>query len=391
MYERKLAPLLAKSLKSYDVVTLLGARQTGKTTLVQEVFKQFQYISLEDPDIRSRAVEDARGFFSTLNDEVILDEIQRVPELTSYIQTIVDQKNNKRKFVLTGSNSSMLVSSVSQTLAGRTEVFELHSLSVEELGQSKKVNSLNDFLFNGGYPRIHSQDLDSTKWLKNYFQLYVEKDIRLIANITNLDIFERFVRLTAGRVGQLINASQLGNEVGVTSPTITNWISALKSTFICFSLNPHHQNFNKRIVKTPKLYFYDTGLLCYLLGITTCDQLDIHPLRGQIFENFIVSEFVKAKTNRAKEVNLFFWRDQKGHEIDVIEDLSTHLNPIEIKMSSTFNSSFVKNIEYFNQLQSENIGKNFKKVESILIYAGEEDMLFKQIKCENWKKHFENL
>jgi len=382
MYKRALSRQLIDSLKNYPVLTLLGPRQSGKTTLVRCIFNHFDYQSLEDPDIREIAKSDPRGFLSQLSKHVILDEIQRVPELTSYIQTIVDEPSNERKFVLTGSNGLLLIDTVTQTLAGRTELFELYPLSVSEIIQKHPEYTLYEFLFFGGYPRIYNLKLNPTKWLKSYFQLYVEKDIRLITNIINLDLFEKFVKLSAGRVGQLINASSLANEVGVTSPTISGWISALKSTYICFTLSPHFKNFNKRLVKTPKLYFYDTGLLCYLLGINSMEQLNVHPLRGNIFENFIISEYIKKKNNNGEEADLYFWRDQKGHEIDLIEDRSSYLFPIEIKMSETFNKSFIKNIEYLNKLQKSDLSEC--KIKGNLIYSGSNESLYKNIKLENW-------
>jgi predicted AAA+ superfamily ATPase len=230
--------------------------------------------------------------------------------------------------------------------------------------------------------------LNPTSWLKNYFQLYVEKDIRLITNIANLDYFERFVKLSAGRVGQLVNASNLANEVGVSSPTISAWIAALKATYICFTLAPHFKKFNKRIVKSPKLYFYDTGLLCYLLGINNHEQLSTHPLRGNVFENFIVSEHFKMKINSGLEKNFYFWRDQKGHEVDLVEDKSTYLFPTEIKMSETFNSDFIKNITYLNDLQKEDIKDINPK--GAVIYSGMQENLFKEISLANWKTQFKN-
>ena len=382
MYSRLIARQLTEALEYYPVLTLLGPRQSGKTTLVRQLFSHFEYRSLEDPDIREFAASDPRGFLGQLDHRVILDEIQRVPELTSYIQSIVDEPGNSRQYILTGSNGSLLVDSVSQTLAGRTELFELFPLSVAEIAAQHPDFSLYDYLFNGGYPRIYDKALNPTRWLKSYFQLYVEKDIRLLTNITQIDLFEKFVRLAAGRVGQLLNASSLANEVGVSSPTITAWLSSLKSTFIAFTLAPHFRNFNKRLVKTPKLYFYDTGLLCYLLGIHAMDQLAVHPLRGNIFENFIISERVKSKVNKAENTELYFWRDQKGHEIDLIEDRSTYLFPIEIKMSETFNKSFIKNIEYLNKLQPEETAD--MAIKGQVVYAGTSKNIYKNIKLENW-------
>lgn len=385
MYKRLLSIQLIDSLKYYPVLTLLGPRQSGKTTLVRALFSEFDYQSLEDPDIREMASSDPRGFLRQLSRNVILDEIQRVPDLTSYIQTIVDEPGNNRKFVLTGSNGLLLVDTVMQTLAGRTELFELYPLSVSEIIQKHSDFTLNDFLFNGGYPRVYNLKLNPTKWLKSYFQLYVEKDIRMISNITHLDLFEKFVKLAAGRVGQLVNASSISNEVGVSSPTISGWISALKSTYICFTLAPHFKNFNKRIVKTPKLYFYDTGLLCYLLGINSIEQLDIHPLRGNIFENFIISEYIKKANNTGEEANFYFWRDQKGHEVDLVEDRSSYLYPIEIKLSETFNKQFIKNINYLNMLQGDDISDNLNK--GHLIYSGTNESTYKGVKLENWYQH----
>ncbi len=385
MYAREISSCLKKSLNHYPILTLLGPRQSGKTTLVRNLFKDFSYHTLEDPDTRQIAQEDPRGFLKKLSHKAILDEIQRVPILTSYLQTIVDDPKNKSQFILTGSNSLLLTDSITQSLAGRTELYELPPLSLSEIVQKNNNPQLNDLLFYGGYPRIHQEKLDPTRWLKSYFQLYVEKDIRQITNISQIDLFEKFVKLTAGRVGQLINASSLANEVGLSSPTISQWITALKSTFICFTLNPHFKNFNKRIVKTAKIYFYDTGLLCYLLGITSSDQLSIHPLRGQIFENFIISESFKKKMNKGQDTNFYFWRDQKGHEIDLIEDRSSYLFPVEIKLSQTFHPQFIKNIQYLNQLQEKDI--NLCQPKGQVIYGGENERFFKEVQIIPWREY----
>ena len=386
MYKRIITPILLKSLEKYPVLTLLGPRQSGKTTLVRNIFPEFKYTSLEDPDTREFAKNDPRAFINSLGNRYILDEVQRVPDITSYLQTIVDEPKNNKKIILTGSNGLLVNDTVTQTLAGRTELFELLPLSVSEIFQKHPEISLNELLFKGGYPRIYDADLNSTSWLKNYFQLYVEKDIRQITNVSNLDHFERFVKLSAGRVGQLVNASNLANEVGVSSPTISAWISALKATYICFTLAPHFKNFNKRIVKSPKLYFYDTGLLCYLLGINNPEQLSVHPLRGNIFENFIVSEYFKLKINSGLPKNYYFWRDQKGHEIDLIEDRSTYLFPIEIKMSETFNADFIKSINFLNGLQEDEI-KNINP-KGAVVYSGQQENTFKEISLYNWKTCF---
>jgi len=385
MYRRKLSKHIKQALKSYDVLTLLGPRQSGKTTLARHLFPNFDYRSLENPDERSFAIEDPKGFLNGLGKNCILDEFQRTPQLSSYIQGIVDEPGNNRKFVLTGSNGLLLVDSITQTLAGRTELFELPTLSYQEIVEKNKSMTLNDYLFKGGYPRIYKDKLNPTKWLRSYFQLYVEKDIRQITNIKNIDAFERFVKLAAGRAGQLLNVNSLANETGVSAPTISQWISALKTTFICFTLQPHFKNFNKRIVKSPKLYFYDTGLLCYLLGINDPKQLDTHPLRGHIFENFIISEFYKNRLNTAQENNLYYWRDQKGHEIDLVLDYSSYLFPIEIKLSQTFNSAFIKNTKYFNKLQKE-IDLVLPEKNAQVIYCGDKENIFKNTMITPWQK-----
>jgi len=384
MFKRKLAKHLKASLKKMDVLTIIGPRQSGKTTLARLLFPDFDYRTLENPDERSMATQDPKGFLNGLDKNCILDEFQRVPQLSSYIQGIVDEPNNKRKFVLTGSNGLLLIDSITQTLAGRTELFELLPLSYQEIVKKNKTMKLNDYLFNGGYPRIYKDKLNATKWLRSYFQLYVEKDIRQITNIKNIDLFERFVKLVAGRAGQLLNTNSLANETGVSAPTINQWIGALKTTFICFTLQPHFKNFNKRIVKSPKLYFYDTGLLCYLLGINDSKQLDTHPLRGHIFENFIISEFYKNQVNNAQEKNLYYWRDQKGHEIDLVLDHSSYLFPIEIKLSQTFNSSFIKNTRYFNKLQKE-ADTQLPETNAQVIYCGDKEKVFKNTKIMPWK------
>ena len=384
MFKRKLAKHLIKSIKRYDVLTLIGPRQSGKTTLTRHLFPDFDYRSLENPDERTLANEDPKGFLSGLGENCILDEFQRAPQLSSYIQGIVDEPNNKRKFVLTGSNGLLLIDSITQTLAGRTELFELPPLSYQEIAKQRKSMSLNDHMFTGGYPRIYKDKLNPTKWLRSYFQLYVEKDIRQITQIKNIDLFERFVKLVAGRAGQLYNANSLANETGVSAPTINQWFSALKTTFICFSLQPHFKNFNKRIVKSPKLYFYDTGLLCYLLGINEAKQLETHPLRGHIFENFIISETYKNLLNNAHENNLYYWRDQKGHEIDLALDNSSYLFPIEIKLSQTFNSGFIKNIKYFNKLQKE-IGTLLPDTNAQVVYCGDKLNIFNNTRITPWQ------
>jgi len=389
MYEREIATQLSESIKKLPVLTLTGPRQSGKTTLVRNLFNDYDYVSLEDPDLRNTVINDPRAFLKThQKNNLILDEIQRAPEITSYIQTIVDNPKNQQKFILTGSQSLLLIKTAGQSLVGRTRVFELLPFSIRELCKNNDQIELNKIMFYGGYPKIYDANLSPTKWHKDYFRLYIERDVRTITNFSNIDLFEKFIRLCAGRSGQLLNLSSLGTETGITQPTANSWLSALKSTYICFTLTPHYKNFNKRIIKTPKLYFYDTGLLCYLLGITSQEQLDFHPLRGNIFENFIISEFYKDKLNKDEEVRYYFWRDQKGHEIDLIEDFGTHLHPTEIKLSETFNNNFLKNIKYLNSLQNK-VPKNISLTGDV-IYAGAQEMKIDKTNIFNWKNFFLN-
>lgn len=380
MYNRIILPALQEALFHYKAITITGPRQSGKTTLVRSAFPDYVYLSLEDPDLRRIAVEDPRGLLNRYqNKNIIFDEIQRAPEITSYLQGIIDDPKNNSRFILTGSHSLLLLEAVKQSLAGRTRVFELLPLSLKELAQQKDL-TLNELMFNGLYPRIHNDSIPSTPWLKDYFRLYVERDVREIININDLDQFERFVRLCSGRVGQIVNFSSLGNEAGITQPTASAWIGAIKSTYTCFTLAPHFNNFHKRIVKSPKLYFYDTGLLCYLLGIISPEQLEVHPLRGNIFENFVISELYKQKLNQGLDTNYYFWRDQTGNEADLVEDRGTSLYPIEIKCSSTFHPDFTKGIKYLNKLQSQETTDHDA---GMVIYNGEDRLDYKGIEVRN--------
>ncbi len=379
MFKRELSNKLLGASKKYPVVTLIGPRQSGKTTLVKSIFKKYRYVSLEDMDVRLTAREDPRGFLKRFSGSLIIDEIQRAPELTSYIQTIVDETNNKRIFILTGSSQLLLMHAVKQSLAGRTKVFELLPFSIKEITQKRKM-TINEHLWTGGYPRIFDKRLNPTEWYKDYFRLYVERDINEVLKIKNIESFERFIGLTAGRVGQLLNYNSLSTEAGVGQPTIQSWVSVLKTTYICFTLQPHFRNFNKRIVKTPKLYFYDTGLLCYLLKIHSPEFLDTHPLRGSIFENFVISEFMKKKMNAGQEPNYYFWRDQKGHEVDLVEEKGMILFPIEIKFTETFQKSFLKNSEYLNNLQ-----RLTKEPSGEIVYDSQESFEFQNYHIYSWR------
>lgn len=379
MYDRQLAHEVVAAGRQYRAIVLLGPRQSGKTTLARTLFPEFRYISLEDPDVRSRALSDPRGLLGESASSLVLDEVQRAPDLLSYLQGILDDPASKRRFILTGSQNLLLAEKVSQTLAGRTRIFSLLPLSQRELLENgvRSDDVLEDRLYRGGYPRIYDQGLDPNEWLAQYYATYVERDVRSLSTISNLDLFDRYVRLLAGRTGQLLNLSSLGSDSGVSQPTAAAWLSILKTSYICLTLEPHFRNFSKRLIKSPKPYFYDTGLLCYLLRITAPEQIFSHPLRGAIFENWVVTERVKAFFNAGKEAPLYFWRDTKGHEVDLVIDRGTLLEPAEIKSGATFDPSFSAGLKYFASLQRHPGGE--------IIYGGDESFTYDAFSVTSWK------
>ena len=347
----------------FKAVAVTGARQTGKTTLVKQVFKSKPYVSLENPDMRNFALEDPRGFLQTYPNGAILDEVQRVPILFSYLQEVLDNSKVKGLFILSGSNNFLLQQTVSQTLAGRVGYINLLPFSISELKKVKLLPTDDDTLMlKGFYPPIYDQEIPPADWCPNYIRTYIEKDVRQVKNITDLIVFERFIKLLAGRSGQELNNSALAVETGVDVKTIQSWIGILESSFIIYLLKPHHKNFNKTIVKRPKVYFYDSAIVCYLLGIHDNIQLQTHPLRGAIFEGMVVTELIKKRTNAGLPINLFYWRDKTGHEIDIIIDNAGKLLPIEIKSGKTINTEFFKNMDYWSDLS--------KVKKSMVLYAG---------------------
>ncbi len=351
--------ILAEEFKS---VAVIGPRQSGKTTLVRKVFTDKPYISLENYDTRAFAMEDPRGFLATYPNGAILDEIQNVPTLFSYLQQVLDEATENGMFILTGSNNFLLQESISQSLAGRIGYLKLLPLSLKEIDQ--RDMDVNNLLFKGGYPILYSESANINRWLSNYIQTYVERDVRQLKNIMNLPSFERFIRLCAARAGQLLNMSNLAMETGVDVKTVDSWLGVLEQSFIAFRFRPYFKNYNKRIVKIPKLYFYDTGLIWALLGIENQNDVIYHPYRGNIFENMIVLELLKARWNRAKESNLYFWRDNFGNEIDVIIDRGTEQIPVEIKSGQTINSDFFKGLKYWNKITGTEGGN--------VVYGGNE-------------------
>lgn len=367
MIKRTLEPVLKKLALQYPVVTITGPRQSGKTTLSRKVFPNLHYVNLEAPDVRLFAVDDPRGFLAAHADGVILDEIQRAPELLSYIQTIVDEERRPGQFILTGSQQFEVMNTVSQSLAGRTALLKLLPLSIEEIKGQHLPDSVDRMLLSGFYPRIYDQGLNPTQAMGDYFETYVERDLRQLGAIKDLMQFERFVRICAGRTGQLLNMQSLGNDVGASHTTVRSWLTLLEASYIVFLLPPWHANISKRLVKSPKLYFYDVGLASYLLGLEDENQMSRDPLRGHLFENLVIIEALKHRYNQGKRSNLYFYRDSNGNEVDLIAENGRKLSAIEIKAGATVNPDYFKGLKSFMIA----VGDRWQ-VTSSVIYGGKD-------------------
>ena len=379
MIERTLSDKLTALSQKFQVITLTGPRQSGKTTLVKAAFPSLPYVSLEEPDIRQIALTDPRGFLSNYNDGAILDEVQHTPELFSYIQSIVDSNRNAQ-FVLTGSSNFLLMEKISQTLAGRTVILHLLPFSLTELKIGNYTfDQYESLIFNGQYPRIYDRDLHPSDFYPSYIQTYVERDVRMIKNIGDINSFIQFIQLCAGRTGQLINYTSLANDAGISPNTAKAWISILETSYIVYRLQPYHKNFNKRLVKSPKLYFYDTGVACSLLGIRNENQVGTHFLKGALFENLIINEFIKYKFNRGQRRYPYFWQDSRGKEIDCLLVDGENITPIEIKSGKTISNSYFDNLKYWYQLtgMSEDHG--------YVVYGGEQSLQTSTGSFISWK------
>ncbi|MDE6310386.1 MAG: ATP-binding protein, partial [Muribaculaceae bacterium] len=341
MIERTLSPKIQQLATKFPVVALTGPRQSGKSTLLKHLFPEYRYVSLEDLDMRAFAMSDPRGFLATYDRQVIIDEAERVPELFSYLQTHIDKLNEPGMYLLSGSRNFHLMDAIDQSLAGRVAVLKLLPFSRLELNNGGILPSgINEQIFTGFYPRIFDKNIYPTDYYPSYINTYIERDVRKILNVTNLSRFTRFLRLCAGRIGQLLNKSSLAVEAGITIPTVDSWLSVLEASYITYCLEPNFKNYNKRIVKSPKLYFYDTGLACSLLGITSADQLSTHYMRGELFENLVITQFIKNKLNTGITPDLTFWRDSSGLEVDLINTLGQESCADEIKSGTTFKPSY---------------------------------------------------
>lgn len=380
MIERKLADKIRTSSRQFPVVAIVGPRQSGKTTLVRSLFRKKPYVSLEDLDTRTFAQEDPRGFLLQFRSGAVIDEVQRVPELLSYLQGIVDLRKKPGLFILTGSQQLLLMKDLSQTLAGRVRLLTLLPLSLRELRQAHLVpRTMEQWVVRGAYPRLYDKRVPPGEWHHGYIQTYLERDVRLLQNIQNLSAFQRFITLCAAWTGQLLNFSALANDCGITHNTARAWMSLLEASFIIHLLRPHHRNIRKRLVKTPKLYFYDTGLACALLGITDAKQLAAHPLRGPLFETAVLSEFLKHRHNHGLAPQLSFFRDKTGHEVDILLDAGGALQPMEVKSGKTVSGDFFTGLTYW-----QTIAPHTRK-KPLLIYGGDSPQKRSAVTVLGWR------
>lgn len=367
MYTREISPVLKRLATLYPIVGITGPRQSGKTTLVRLIFPDLPYVSLENLDIRLQAIEDPRAFLNTYKDGAIFDEVEHVPVLLSYLQGIVDDNPQKGRYVITGSQNFALSSDIAQSLSGRIGMLTLLPLSLHELDSKMDVSKA---IFKGGYPGLYQRKMHPLDFYPSYIQTYIERDVRQMKNIENLGRFQIFLKLCAGRIGQLVNFTSLAQDAGISPTTARKWLTILEASYILFTLQPYHQNFNKRLMKMPKLYFYDTGLACTLLGLEKEEQLETHYMKGTFFENLVVLEVLKGRMNQGLPPHLYFWRDRTGYEVDLIGEWGGRVHAMEIKRGATFQEAYIKNLQYFMKLSAQ---KAQIPVSSYLIYTGTQE------------------
>ena len=380
MIAREITQVILSIKEKMPVIVITGPRQSGKTTLAKALFPNYEYINLEFPDVRVKVTTDPRFFLTSGETGIVLDEVQRLPELFSYIQGIVDETGRPGRFILTGSHNFLLMEKISQSLAGRAALFNLFPFTISEIISGFPVGeNFTQLAFLGTYPRLYDQGLNPVEWYPSYISSYVERDVRQVENIRDLNKFHTFLQICAGRVGQLFNASAIANEIGVSYKTIQSWISILEASFIIFLLQPFYKNFNKRLIKSPKIYFYDTGLICSLLGIQSDKDLSFHYLKGEIFESLVISEIKKALANTNNPARLYFWRDRSGNEIDCLIDFGSHIKVVEIKSGTTISADFFKGLRYWQKLT----GSSPKY--SYLVYGGLENQRWPAGRVFGWK------
>lgn len=379
MIDRELTGRIQYFLDKYPVVIVTGPRQSGKSTLLRNAFNDYTYLSMEDPDVLMLAREDPRLFLKQYPERVIIDEAQRFPELFSWLQTHVDKADRTGMYILSGSHNFLLMERISQSLAGRTAVLKLLPFSLTELSHAGiHFDEPDEAIFKGFYPRLHDKNLHPHEFYPFYIQTYVERDVRQLVNVSDTSNFIKFVKLCAGRIGQLLNLSSLGNECGISQPTAQSWLSVLESSYIVYLLKPYHQNFNKRLVKTPKLYFHDVGLACSLLAISNEEQIFSHYQRGSLFENLIISGYLKMMHNQAKEPAMYFWRDNSGNEIDLILEQDGRVDVWEIKSGATYHSDHFKGLRFWEKATG-------KVPAGGVVYGGDKDLATKHGRLLSWK------
>ena len=383
MIPRESARIIGKLRKQFPVITLTGPRQSGKTTLLRSIYLDIPYVSLEDIDVRSAALNDPRGFLTNFPDGAVLDEIQRTPELFSYIQTLVD-KNKRIHFVLSGSQNFLLLESISQTLAGRAAILKLLPFSISELQNEKLVpDSYEQLIFTGMYPGIYDRNIGPEYFYPSYISTYIERDVRQIKNIENLNSFSNFLQLCAGRTGQVVNMNSLATDAGISPNTASSWLSILEASFIIYFLQPYYENFNKRIIKSPKLYFYDTGLVCSLLGIRSADQVRTFHSKGALFENLIITDLIKRRLHKGENPKFYYWQNKTKQEVDLIIDKPYGPVPFEIKSGMTMNDNYFTNLKYWQKLSGEKPG-NLN-----VIYGGDTSLRTSSGNFISWKKLYD--
>lgn len=385
MIPRTLQEPIRRAATKYPVVAVTGPRQSGKTTLCRALFSDLAYVSLENPQTRAYATEDAVGFLNEYRSGVVLDEVQRAPHLLSFIQERVDESPVPGRYVLTGSEHLGLSRAISQSLAGRVSIHHLLPFSLEELlAAGQAPESLFAALFRGGYPRIYDLDLEPNDWLSNYVATYVERDVRQLLQVTDLPTFSLFLQLCAGRTAQVLNLSSLGNDLGISHSTVKSWLNVLEATFVTFRLPPYFRNVTKRLTRSPKLHFYDSGLVCFLLGIRSPDELLRHPLRGAVFESWVVSEVAKHRLHRAVRLPLLYYRDQRGLEVDLVIESARRLLAVEAKSGQTIASTLSAPLTRFTEL----VEKQFPETETarVLVYAGAETQSRSGVTYLSWRQ-----
>jgi predicted AAA+ superfamily ATPase len=378
LHKREIQASAKELLKNFKALAIIGPRQSGKTTLAKMLTPRKPYVSFENPDTRYQFESDPRGFLSGYTNGAIFDEAQYVPALFNYLQQILDESPANGRFILTGSNDFLLVEKISQSLAGRIIYTDLLPFSIKETSRIKSFDcNLDNMLFHGGYPGIVYEGRKRLPWFQSYVRNYIERDVRLLKNISNYSLFQKFISLCAGRIGQQLNLTNLGNECGVDHKTIQSWMGVLVASFIIYLLPPYYKNFNKRIIKTPKLYFCDTGLACYLLGIQQKEQLRLHPFRGALFENMMVTELLKSRFNKGRRSNLYYFRDNTGNEIDVLIDAGKKIIPVEIKSAQSVFPGFFKGLEYWENLTGTK--------EGYILYGGDDSNNSRLKKIISWR------